>query len=468
MKIDRKHFETVLLELIDENALACQGLLSILQVEYTEDVDTLAVTLEKRPRLQVNLGFLQQHATKEVHIKTVLLHEFLHVLLNHTEQFKEMDKATNLALDAVINHILHRTLGEEYSDFFQHYYKDLEGYDTLLRPALEDEINIYGRLSDLESLRDDLLKGRVVVDDLLDLASKIQRQGQSDGQEADQQGEGGQQQDGGGPSAVDLPGGKKLLGGHRSRRVSQPVSEEIRKRLDETLQSYNGQGIYRSPKGQGFGAQPFATRFSGTSEPMRRWQQTTWQVLRRVCSPDPKARLKEQVDHSTFLPVLNERDRRAFLRATWSPLMPFADWQVSQEKPGHNTVVYLDVSGSMNSEMQALVGLLGRLRRYIRQPFWAFSDEVAPAIIRNGVLEASTSGGTAMNCVLAHFAKSKADKAVVITDGYIERCDPGLLEAIREKTLHILVSRDGSGHEFERIGLPYHQLDPYPHEERVS
>ena len=46
MKINPRRFEHLLLELIDENPLACQGVLSILQIEYTDRVPTLAVSLE--------------------------------------------------------------------------------------------------------------------------------------------------------------------------------------------------------------------------------------------------------------------------------------------------------------------------------------------------------------------------------------------------------------------------------------
>ena len=55
--------------------------------------------------------------------------------------------------------------------------------------------------------------------------------------------------------------------------------------------------------------------------------------------------------------------------------------------------VYLDVWGSMNAEMPYIIALLGRPSRYIRRPFWAFSDRVAPALIKDGKLVASTTGG---------------------------------------------------------------------------
>ena len=175
MKIDKRLFKNILLELIDENPLACQGVLSILRIEYTDRVPTLAVSLEDPPRLLVNLVFLEAEASEEVHVKAVLLHEFLHVLLNHTENFKQMDNATNVALDAVINHIIQRSEGEAYSAFFRQYYRNLTGYNSLLRPTLETEL--YAHQDELTPLRHGLRQGTVVVDDILELAREIRKSG---------------------------------------------------------------------------------------------------------------------------------------------------------------------------------------------------------------------------------------------------------------------------------------------------
>ena len=99
--------------------------------------------------------------------------------------------------------------------------------------------------------------------------------------------------------------------------------------------------------------------------------------------------------------MLSTSDRRAFLRATWSPFLPEAQWSATALRPEGRAQVYLDVSGSMNAEMPLVVALLGRLSHWIRRPFWAFSTEVVPAVIEGGVLKAGTSGGTSLACVLA-------------------------------------------------------------------
>src|SRR5438046_549798 len=132
MQIDEKYFHNILRDLIDESPLACRGVFGVCGIEFTEQVETLAVTLGRPSVLKVNLRFLREHCRSERHVKAVLIHEFLHVLLRHTERIQRMTPLLNLALDAVINSIIHRKLGLEYSEFISLYYKDALGSARLL------------------------------------------------------------------------------------------------------------------------------------------------------------------------------------------------------------------------------------------------------------------------------------------------------------------------------------------------
>jgi hypothetical protein len=117
----------------------------------------------------------------------------------------------------------------------------------------------------------------------------------------------------------------------------------------------------------------------------------------------------------------------------------------------------------MNAEMPLVVALLGRLSTYIRRPFWAFSNVVAPARIEQGRLVANTTGGTSMGCVLDHVARTKPRAAIVVTDGYIEALSPKLVAAASATTrLHVIVTRDGNAVLLQRAGLPYTQLSRLP------
>ena len=133
----------LLQELIDENPFAIRAVLKILAIEFTDTVPTLAVTNEERPRLLINLGFVREHCRTAEHVKAVLCHEFLHVLLRHTSLQGPLTPARHLALDAVINAIIHRQLGERYSDLMATFYRDAPGLMALLRPMTQGELVRY-------------------------------------------------------------------------------------------------------------------------------------------------------------------------------------------------------------------------------------------------------------------------------------------------------------------------------------
>ena len=195
---------------------------------------------------------------------------------------------------------------------------------------------------------------------------------------------------------------------------------------------------------------------------MQRWRRETLEVLRRHLVPDPKAVRHDTRPLHFTVPVLSPGDRRATLRALWSPLLPEALWSTEQRLRSGTAQVYLDVSGSMNAEMPLIIGLLARLGRFIHKPLWAFSNVVAKAEIVNGRLLADTTGGTSMACVLEHIAETRPAAAVVVTDGYIETLSPGLLAGVRGTRLHVIVTRDGSPAMLQQAGISYSQLSELP------
>lgn len=79
------HFLALYRELIDENPFAVRAVLRILEVTFTDSIPTLAVSCEAQPRFMVNPDFVATHCKTESHVKAVIVHEFLHVLLRHTE-----------------------------------------------------------------------------------------------------------------------------------------------------------------------------------------------------------------------------------------------------------------------------------------------------------------------------------------------------------------------------------------------
>jgi hypothetical protein len=448
-------FRAVYRELIEENPLAVRAVLRVLELEFTSEVPTLAVTREERPRLLVNLDFVTKHCRKESYVKAALCHEFLHVLLRHTEQLQRLTPAQHLAWDAVINAILHRGFGAEYSGLMSELYADAVGPHRLLRPIEEPEdtdplVNLHrGRCPGstrhaevaFQRIWKGLYQGTLVADDIREVVADL-----GDG--------------------ADLEC-STLLGGHGPRgslddEEAQPLPAVLEEALSRSLRSMNGSGIWRLPRRRGVGAPAYRNAVAAADEGVERWKRETFAVLKRLLRPDPHSAKIEQATVDSLLPVLSSSDRRAALRSLWSPFIPEASWPTQEPRRGGSAHVYLDVSGSMDAEMSILVKLLQHLCGYIRRPLWAFSDVVVPARIQGGKLLAETSGGTSMACVVAHLAENRPPTALVVTDGYIEQLPKELYRRAAATKLHALVTRDGDTRELHRAGIPYTQLGRLP------
>lgn len=455
--MNERRFKALLQELIDENPFAIRAVLKILDVQFTDSVPTLAVTRQSKPRLLVNLQFISDHCGKEEHVKAVIIHEFLHVLLGHTEEKKPLTPARHLALDAVINAIIHRQYGSEYSSMMATYYADVTDLRKLLRPMNSDEEMFYDEYWDedyplpqwVEAWKA-LFSGSLIVDDIEGLVNQLESD-KPDIREAY------------GPFVLekaDLGETGDLLGNHQD--LGQNISEDLENALEKAMREMNGSGVWRSPNSRGIGANPYEEIFSAKDEALLCWERKTLVVLKQHLQPDRNSRGTHEVPVDYRLPVLSPGDRRAFVRSLWAPFLPEAQWNTTKTAPDGTAQVYLDVSGSMYAEMPLIVALLGRLCRYIRRPFWAFSDIVVPAVIENGQLQAETSGGTSMSCVLEHLALTKPAAAIVLTDGYIEEVDEHLIQDISATRFHAIVTRDGNPSALHRAGITYTQLDEVP------
>ena len=446
-------FRSLVIELADENPFAIRAALQVLETVFTDQVPTLAVSCEARPRLRVNLDFINAHCRSDSEVKAAICHEFLHVLLRHTETTKPLTPARHLAMDAVINAIIHRQHGQDMSALFSRYYGGSQDLRKLLRPMTEAETADLGRLrfrgepvpSWLKAW-DALYQGKLVVDDIDSLAEDLSSR--------EPQSAAGFKLEGTLPPSLE-----DLLGDHQ---FWEALPEVLRRALQRTLREMNGHGIWRSPWQAGVGANPFEALLAAADDPVRRWERSTLTLLRRHLQPDRHSVRVPQGEQVYRLPVLSPGDRRASLTARWSPFLPEAVWSNPRLQPEGRAQVYLDVSGSMTAEMPLLLKLLSRLARHLRRPFWAFSDVVAPAEIRDGRLITQTTGGTSMACVLEHVARTRPPSAVVVTDGFIESMPPERVAAVRDTRLHVLLTRHGSAVQLEQAGLPYTRLEEVP------
>jgi Putative metallopeptidase domain len=448
MQIDKQLFRAILYQLIDENPFACRAVLSICDVEFTENVETLAVTLSKPVVLKVNLRFVQEHCHTEDQVKAVLVHEVLHILLRHTSEFKVMTPVLNVALDAVINAIVHRKLGPSYSSMMAEYYRDSPGFLRILRPITEPDQEAWLSLNeasiDLTAEQQEektffqtwqaVYDGKVVAEDVYDLCRQFRSH----------------------QIEELLRKGWKLIGGHNGDAISiDDLEPDLARRIQGALESLDGAGISRDPEQW----RTIRRRKGRATRPnYYRWLKEVRQLLRRLVVPDPRSRTVREEPTTFVLPALTAADRRGYLRSLWNPILPDSNWLGAVRKPAGLVQIYLDVSGSMDAELQALMELLAELISHIKIPFWAFSTEVEPATIRQGQLQTRSTGGTLLSCVIKHIAATRPRRALIITDGFVEQVEPELLGWIADQQIEALIPASGTSSILEKSGILVTQL----------
>jgi hypothetical protein len=389
MQIDENHFRGILEEMLSENTLSCRAVLGISEIRFTEKVETLAVTLGKPSTLKVNLNFVQQHCEGENDVKGVILHELLHILMRHTQRVAKMTPLMNLAMDAIINATIRRLTRGQLGRFFDKYYADEKGPGKLLRSRKFQEREYTD--PDLNRMWKNVEYDQITFGDLHDWLQKYCEKSNTELLS---------------PSRV-------FLGDHSDQ---EPNSDEPPGELKSALERA-AKTVFRSKSN----LESQQIRSAGqTSAAIAQWSQQFGAIFQKFTDINQRSRNPTKTTLPARLPILTPQDRRATLRSTWSPFLPFSDWNLEARRYEGTVNLYLDVSGSMFSCIDSVIAALLPFVNQLRKPFWAFSDHVQPALIENGRLSTETSGGTQIVPVIEHFLQSQATCAVIITDGITE------------------------------------------------
>jgi hypothetical protein len=422
-----KMIKNIMADMAEENPFACKALMSITEVKFTLKVYTLAVSLSDKPVLYINNIFIDRNAESEDDIKALLMHEFLHILLMHTAKYQVNTYLLNVALDAIINSIIHRTYGEKYSGFFSRYYKP-EDMMTLLR-TWDDTVK--PQPTQWKEIHNMIYSGEIAGDDLHELLVYL-KTGSKD------------------------PMGIMLMGNHYHFR--NKLSEENKKIIKEILEKMDGVAIWNKS-----GMRGESDRLMQDEKKLKRmeisaWKQDTYRILQK-CLVTDKTRQMEKPD-LIQMPILSTGDRKAFARIGHTSFLPFSAVQSSRRTDGESTNIYLDVSGSMNMEIEHIISLLAHFRDKIRRPLRVFSNVVDNARFQEGQLVFNNTRGTSISCVLEHIRQNKYRRCLIVTDGETETITKNMMEGIDPRDLRVLISAQGNPSVFRNMNIPYHQLKP--------
>ena len=125
--------------------------------------------------------------------------------------------------------------------------------------------------------------------------------------------------------------------------------------------------------------------------------------------------------------------------------------QATQER---GLAVYLDVSGSVNQHLPAIIGLLRSLKAELMSIF-LFSNKVVEVPFRTLLAgQVQTTYGTDFDCIAEHVLTNRFDKAVVLTDGYASMTEDNQeqLRTRKFRALTVLFGVRTDSPEFEPLG----------------
>lgn len=428
MEWTEREIRHIIQDMIEENPLACRSLLSISEIEFTDSVETMAVTLSEKSILKINLDFCNNYLRNENNVKALLLHEFLHVLLLHTVKYEYCNPLLNVALDAIINSIIYRYKGMEYAEFFASFYK-WEMISFLLRPEphfTSDNID-----KEWMDIHKKIYDGKYCADDLYELLIYLKDR-----------------------NMVNKIKEFILLGNHNPSKISK----EMEKLLDETMNKMDGTLIWNSTGARGIGNKLAIEEQEINKYKKSKWDKSTLSILKKCLLPDEKLK-NNRPKSETYLPVLSNSDRRSIAKYKYNGMIPFSRNESVKITQSQLANIYLDVSGSMNEEIDGLISLFYQFRQFIKTPLWVFSNEVSEASFKNGKVIYGTTGGTSIGPVFDHIRKNKIKKSLIVTDGYVEDIGEETLRDLSLKNIKVLISANGDPEVFIKNHFYYRQLE---------
>jgi hypothetical protein len=407
-------------------------------IRVTHDIPTAAVETAYRPRLLLNPDFIAAHCQRDEHLFLLVMHELWHVILAHTRLYPRPTLAHNIAFDAIINAALARQYPTpEYRGFFEAINKANEFPGCLLRPPEGYPHNPQYPPDQPPGLLDILKRlypppgmshriSKPLYREILDLLQAFIREKIANGE------------------IVVEP---VLLGDHDGDHEGQALDDPI---MREAVRRVSGS----LPRGLLHGNQPeggfnMRERLSAVSPATEDTRRAFSRVLRRCLGPTygaQRRRAKSPVPGISGMSVIpNARDRLATARqmlgvqgVLWG--QPGVVKARVPETPSRSHV-YLDVSGSMNNWLPALIGLLIPYVANGRAAIFQFStavDKLSLDDLKRGKLR--TTQGTDINAVLAHVlaASPPVRTVLLLTDGYTGKPLAEHLQALRERRISVI------------------------------
>lgn len=472
---------------------AISGWLRLVAFQESREVETAAIQSRAGHVILVNPDFVARYASTPERQVTLVLHELMHLLLGH--QLRPVTKLDNFVFDAVINAMLCWILRDRaYWSLFTSYYSSSDFPECLLRPPEDFEPgrpvssprglggraraglravyrDLYGEHGAAYSdLREEFMKstsnqlhpcglwlpslGAMEIDNMgRNLASGA---GDRQGLEEQECAVGGRgklkprdKTDEEQPSVYAPLDGVLLLGDHPVReRSSLKVDFDWIRSVEAILHPMIEAARGRSPNG-------FGAVFTLPPHPERERENTirVTRLIEKVAREGHARSTKfheERIRTPTVLPALDRKSN--ILRCLGlQPLLYTYEAPVRSRFGLEKVHVYVDVSGSVFDFISSFYMAVLDCRELVQPEVHLFSTAVSEAAWE-GLLrgEVKTTGGTDINCVLAHMQRHRIRRAVILTDGDVGHPRSEFKRLLEESVIGVALTPRGYKYYLEK------------------
>ena len=416
-----------LFSVIPTSSLHMMEFLKLMNIRFAKDEETktAAVTCTSRPELLLNKAFIDTYCQRDEHLFMLVMHELYHVILGHTHLFKRHTDIDNIAFDAIINAILCRMFpDEEYVSFFKSINSDAFFPSCILRPIGDNTpLRFIPILKNLYYTNTGTYFE--VYECIIEEFQKMIDSGQLS---------------------------YTLLGNHSGS--DQAENNPILKRMMDDF-------VSKWPKkftieGRDLGGEleqkklEFEKNNTRNRNKMRRLLRKSG-VIQGTVSKRKSA--IEFIKEDALLPIPDFKDRTLLAKSLiYNQNLLYNSSIVNQKivrDSNVQTLVYLDVSGSVIGDINKFASLL--LEPYKKKEclLFAFSTVVDPVTykdFRSGKYK--STGGTSLECIFNHYfslpKRKQTRKLLILTDGCTGHPSEKHYQMIKQHKLEVYCGLFGS------------------------
>lgn len=409
-----------LFSVLQTSSLHMMEFLRLMDIRFVDDeINSAAITCSTRPELLLNKSFIETYCQTDEHLFMLVMHELYHVILGHTHLFKRHTEIDNIAFDAVINAMLCRMFpDEEYTSFFKEINSDVSFPGCILRPVGKNTpLRYYPTLKNLYLTNTGTYFEvyECITDELEDALKRGKVQ-------------------------------YVLLGNHQNGTEDEN-NPLLKKMVDKVISKWPRELIVGG-RDLGGELEEKTVEYKKTISKEQEKKMKRLLKLSGVMGGDVSKRKVtiKDVREDAVVTVPDYKDRTLLAKSIiyQQPILynsSVVSRKIVKDSNIH-TLVYLDVSGSVDKDIKEFAPLLLRPYKNKECLLFVFSTEVVPVTYKEFKQgKYKTTGGTDINCIFKHYfdlpKRKQTKRVLILTDGQTGRVSNDYFNKIKKQNIEV-------------------------------